>query len=73
MPIISVKKRCGNCEHWHKTSYKRTSGECRVNPPTVVFAGCELRTKFPSTAEIDWCSNGFSHRQVANDEIEKEE
>jgi hypothetical protein len=47
---------CWTCEHWEKS--EKTIGvflgECHRNPPQVVQ--CDLRSRFPVTAETDWCS-----------------
>lgn len=31
-------KRCGNCDHWHRTDAKQGQGVCCFDPPGIVTA-----------------------------------
>ena len=51
--------RCKDCVYWSPfTSISRhtESGQCRFNPPTVVYNEEHYSTcDWPSTGSLDWC------------------
>ena len=63
-----MEQVCEDCKYWLKQSTqvkfegeKKTAGQCRKNPPRVIFGGLECtmkfatRFRFPFTANDDWC------------------
>lgn len=57
------QKLCSNCEHWRKNN-EDDSGECRVNPPTVLKVNDCPTALFPVTGADDWC--GWHLAKVAH-------
>jgi len=55
MPPSQPTNTCENCRFFESTSAALRSGECRKNPPAVVYTTFRAETLFPLVLERHWC------------------
>lgn len=60
------EKVCSNCKHWKEeteTGDDERAGECRANPPAVLYDTEEgVFSLWPATTANDWCG-GFHAKE----------
>jgi hypothetical protein len=60
--MTQESKKCSNCRFFLQDRFEKCKdGECRFNPPQVVFDSCafgggSFESKFPTTCHYDWCA-----------------